>query len=246
MNDFLLIIQFMTRIPIKKSLSCEKSNFRNGAMFLPVVGFIVGLIQWVIYLITAQFLPMNLSAIFIVLTGIFVTGALHLDGIGDTCDGFFSKEIDSIKIIEIMKDSRIGIFSCVAVIFDILIKYAAISNLSNIKASLVIIAAPVIGRMCIIFISFIGNTAKATGTGNFFIGNIGKLQLVISLIIGYACALLFTGIIRGCLVILASIVLTVLFNIFCTKKIGGITGDSLGTTNELIEMLVLLICCVHL
>ena len=80
LNDFLLFFQFFTRIPINKSLNCEKGNFRRGAIFFPIVGLFIGIVQWLIYYILIRVLPINITAVFVVIIPIVITGGLHVDG----------------------------------------------------------------------------------------------------------------------------------------------------------------------
>lgn len=237
-ESFLLMLQFMTRIPINVSLPCEGEDFRKGAAFLPLVGGVIGSIQWIIYYLLIQKLPMVVVAIFVVLTGILVTGALHVDGLGDTCDGFFAFK-GKDRIIEIMKDSRIGTYACIALIFDILIKVSSLSCIRVSRAALIIIAAPIISRAALITLAFIGKTAKKIGSGNLFIENVGKKEAMIAVFTALILCCLLIGLKESVILITASLGFTYLFNKFCESKIGGITGDNLGANNELVEMLVL-------
>ncbi len=237
-ESFLLMLQFMTRIPININLPCEGEDFRRGAALLPLVGGVIGSIQWIIYYLLIQKLPMIIVAVFVVLTGILVTGALHVDGLGDTCDGFFAFK-GKDRIIEIMKDSRIGTYACIALIFDILIKVSSLSCIRDTRGALIIIVAPVISRAALITLAFIGKPAKKTGSGNLFIENAGKKEAIIAVVTALIISCLLIGIKEGVTLIPTSLVLTYLFNKFCESKIGGITGDNLGANNELVEMLML-------
>lgn len=239
-NDFLLILQFLTRIPVNKSLPCEMKNFRDGATFLPLIGLIIGVIQWGIYVVLIKFLPVGTVAVFVIIAGLIITGGLHIDGIGDTCDGFFALK-GRDKIIEIMKDSRIGTFACIAIICDLLLRYSLLSEINTTEMSYIIIAVPVISRLGTLFLGLIGKCAKSTGTGNFFIGNIGKVQFTIALLITIGISYFALGINRTAIIIPSIFVITILFYKFCQSKIGGITGDSLGANNELTEILALIL-----
>lgn len=241
-KNFLLMLQFLTRIPININLPCEQEDFGRGAAFLPLVGLIIGLFQWCVYYLLIKILPVNITAVFIVLSGILITGGLHVDGFGDTCDGFFAFK-GKDKIVEIMKDSRIGTYACIGIVFDIMIKFLGIEFLLQHNLSLIIIVAPIISRLTTVFICFIGKPAKAKGTGNFFIGNINKKVLISAFIIAVGASILLLGIKLGSIVAGGSIIFSIAFNIFCITKINGHTGDTLGANNELIEMFVLLLSC---
>ncbi len=159
LNDFLLMIQFFTRIPVNKNLQCEKENFKRGAFFLPVVAFIIGGMEFLIYLGLKNFLPANVIIVLLILFTAMVTGGLHMDGLADTCDGFFSLR-DKERIVEIMKDSRIGSYGTIALIIDLLLKYQLLYSLVLKGYSIAIVLAPIIGRISILFLCLSKRTAK--------------------------------------------------------------------------------------
>ncbi|MCM8710058.1 adenosylcobinamide-GDP ribazoletransferase [Clostridium sp. SYSU_GA19001] len=239
-NDFLLMLQFLTRIPININLNCEKDNFRKGAVFLPIVGFIVGGLQWIIYYLLNKVLPNNIIAVIMVITAVMVTGALHIDGLGDTCDGFFAFK-GKDRIIEIMKDSRIGSFGAIAVSADLLMKVMAISYILDSSFAAAVIAAAVMGRFSIIFISYISKPAKSNGSGNLFIGNMNRIIVLISGLLSFGINIVLLGLKISLIIFSAVVILTFLFKKYCENKIGGATGDILGANNELVEILTLII-----
>ncbi|MCB2292979.1 adenosylcobinamide-GDP ribazoletransferase [Clostridium algoriphilum] len=241
LNDFLLFFQFFTRIPINKSLKCDKENFRRGSVFFPVVGLFIGIVQWIIYYMLIKVLPVNITAVFVVIIPIIITGGLHVDGLGDTCDGFFSLKGDKYKIIEVMKDSTVGTYATIAIVFDMLARYAAVNTIIQINLPLILIATPIIARFTVVFISFIGKNAKETGSGNIFIGNIDVKRLVISGIITIIFGTLLIGLNKSIILIVSGLLLSFLINKFCESKITGLTGDSLGANNELVEILVMML-----
>jgi len=239
LSDFLLMVQFMTRLPVNLSLPCESRNFKRGASMLPLVGLIIGGLQWVVFFLAVKALPLKAAAALVVLLGVLLTGALHIDGLGDTCDGFYAFK-GREKIIEIMKDSRIGTYACLAIVFDILLKYSGITSLPSLNKGMIIIAVPVISRAAQVFLFSIGNTAKSTGSGNLFIGNVGKSEALIALAMAMLITAPLLGIKVASLLFIAAVAVTLSFNYYCVKKIGGLTGDTLGANNELVEIVVLL------
>lgn len=239
-KDFLLMLQFLTRLPINISLPCEKENFRKGTAFFPLVGLIIGGIELGFYFVFKSILPISITAVLLVLIGILLTGGLHVDGIGDTCDGFFAFKGKN-SVIEIMKDSRIGTYACISIVFDILIKYTALSFALQKGAWEVILLAPILGRGSILILSFIGKPAKPKGTGNFFIHNVGISELIIGILSIVVFSYILVGVKSSVICIVFVIIMTFLFNKLCMHKMNGITGDSLGANNELNEMLILIL-----
>lgn len=233
------MLQFLTRIPININLECTQNNFRKAAFYLPIVGLIVGGIQWIAYYVLAMLLPANITAVLVFIVSVLVTGALHVDGLGDTCDGFYAFKGND-KIIEIMKDSRIGTYACIAIIMDILIKVTSISFIIENKLTIIIILAPIIGRLSITFISLIGKPAKSSGSGNLFIGNMSKTIVFSAALLSFAISSIFIGIINSAIIFLISLIVTFLINKYSESKINGLTGDLLGANNELVEIFVLI------
>ncbi|APQ77601.1 adenosylcobinamide-GDP ribazoletransferase [Clostridium botulinum] len=240
LNDFLLMIQFFTRIPINKNLQCEKVNFRRGAFFLPVVASIIGGIEFLIYLGLKNFLPPNVIIVLLLLFTAMITGSLHMDGLADTCDGFFSLR-DKERIIEIMKDSRMGAFGTIAMIINLLLKYQLLYSLVLKDCSIAIILAPVIGRISILFLCLSKRTAKKNGSGNIFIGSMSKPIIFLITIIALAMNTYFLGLKITIISFIAVLIITYLFYLLCLNKINGLTGDTLGACNELGEITFLLI-----
>lgn len=240
LNDFLLMIQFFTRIPVNKNLQCEKENFKRGAFFLPVVAFIIGGIEFLIYLALKNFLPPNVIIVLLILFTAMITGGLHMDGLADTCDGFFSLR-DKERIIEIMKDSRMGAFGTIAMIINLLLKYQLLYSLVLKDCSIAIILAPVIGRISILFLCLSKRTAKKNGSGNIFIGNMNKPIIFLITIIALAMNTYFLGLKITIISFIVVLIITYLFYLLCLNKINGLTGDTLGACNELGEITFLLI-----
>lgn len=240
MNNFTLMIQFFTRLPISINLTCETTNFRGGTIFLPLVGLIIGLFQWGVYFLLIDLFPSNITAIFVLLSGVLITGGFHLDGLGDTCDGFFAFK-GKERIIEIMKDSRIGTYACIAIIIDLLLRFTAFSNLIDGSYDFGIITAPVMAKTLFVFMIYIGKQAKSKGTGNLFIGNVGKIELITAIALGSIINIAILGALKTLMITLICVSFTYLFNRFCEGKIGGLTGDILGANNEIIEMLTLIL-----
>lgn len=238
-ESFLLMLQILTRIPINKSLPCENTDFKRGANFFAIVGLVIGLIQFVVYSFLIKYFNLDIAVIFIIIIDVLITGGFHIDGFGDTCDGFFATK-GKDKIIDIMKDSRIGTFACIGIIINLLIKFIGYTTVLNNTTSYIIILLPIISRVSIVLISYIGKAAKKTGSGNLFINTVTFNEVIINYLLFILIAIFMLDLKKILLILVISIIITILFNKYCNSKINGITGDSLGANNELV-MLILLI-----
>lgn len=238
--DLLLMLQLLTRVPINKSLPCENKNFKNGANFFWLIGLLIGLSQYILFIVLAKAIPLNFAVIAIIIFEILITGALHMDGFGDTCDGFFAFK-GKDKIIEIMKDSRIGTFGCIGIVLDILIKYQGYLLLLHNFDPLIILIIPMISRFSMVLLCCVGKPAKEKGSGNLFINTVTLREVIVNtvfvFIIGFSLGYIFQTI----TLFIAAVVITISFNLFCNNKINGVTGDSIGANNELVVMLSLII-----
>lgn len=238
--NFLLMIQLLTRVPINKALPCEKENFKNGANYFGLIGFLIGLCQYGLYLVLSKVIPINFVVIGIIVFEILITGALHLDGFGDTCDGFFAFK-GKDRIIEIMKDSRIGIFGCIGIVLNLLIKYEGYLFLLNNSKALGILIIPAVSKFSMVFLSYIGKPAKEKGSGNLFINTVTLREVIVNIILVLIAGLLLNSIFNTIVLLIASIILTILLNLLCNSKINGVTGDSLGANNEIVVLMSLII-----
>ncbi|CAM3896962.1 adenosylcobinamide-GDP ribazoletransferase [Hathewaya histolytica] len=236
LNNLLLYFQFFTRIPINKSLDCDMKNFRDGAFFFPVIGLFIGALQYGLYRILINFIPGNIVAVIVLTVPIIVTGGLHVDGLGDTCDGFFSFKGDKEKIMEVMKDSRVGTFASIAIVVDILLRYTAISTLISTGNPYMLIAAPIVGRFTVVFLAFIGKSAKKNSSANIYINNIDVKGIIIATLITFLFIFKLISIKYTLIIIVASLVVSYAFNLFCNNKIGGLNGDNLGANYEIIDV----------
>ena len=122
---FFTAVMFYTRIPCPKNITHNPDYLNRATRYFPLIGWIVGAISGLIFYGFSQILPVSISVILSMITSIFVTGAFHEDGFADVCDGFgggWTKE----KILKIMKDSAIGAYGAIGILFLLLLKYVTL------------------------------------------------------------------------------------------------------------------------
>ncbi|KPU46275.1 cobalamin synthase [Oxobacter pfennigii] len=239
MNRLILMLQFFTRIPINKEVPVEPEDFRGGSIFFPVVGLVVGLINLAVYYLARHTGNYMFAAILAVLSWASITGALHLDGLSDTCDGIFSSRTKD-KMLEIMKDSRIGAMGALSLIFAVFVKISLIWGLSYSQALYTLIIAPVIARTSMLYGITIAKYPREKGLGQTFIGNVTIKEFSIGLII---CSIIVFPLAKLYTLVLLFMVFAVpmFFNDYFEKKLGGMTGDTLGALCEIQEILCMLV-----
>ena len=212
--------------------------------FFPVVGLILGALVVLTDVVASRLWSLPVAAVMDLLCLLIFTGAFHLDGLGDTADGIFSHRPRE-RVLEIMKDSRIGMMGLVTVVSVLAVKLAGIYSVKSGAATgdawLTLLLVPAYARSAMIFgIRFLPYGRKDTGTGlALFAAPLGKkeflfcvIPLCLSLFLGYKGLILNLAFAVGCVTILW----------FYRKKMNCITGDMLGAMTEILEAWLFLVC----
>lgn len=244
---------FLTRIPGPRTWDIGDVEVGRSAAFFPLVGAAVGAIQWCLLWATLGIaghakqvfarpvaLPASVLSILITAAGVWLTGALHLDGVADMADGFGGGRTRE-DVLRIMRDHLIGSFGAVALILVLALKFASIIVLIDRgKALPYLIVAPGLARASMVALGFFLPYARSVegGLGGSF-QYVGRLELLVSS--GTAIALAFlAGWRRGGILCLLVTLLASAWNARgCMRRIGGITGDTLGANSEICEALIL-------
>ena len=132
LHIFFTCLMFYTRIPCPKNIDHNPDYLNKATRYFPFIGWIVGSISFLAFYIFAQFLSVEIAVIIAIIASILTTGAFHEDGFADVCDGFgggWTKE----KILEIMKDSRVGTYAVVGLILLLGLKFSLLNALTEIK-----------------------------------------------------------------------------------------------------------------
>lgn len=243
MKKFILMIQFLTRIPINKEIKLDKEDFSGGVVYFPLVGLIIGIINGLVYFILAQIIGGIVPLIAVIISNVFVTGALHLDGLADSCDGIFSAR-NKDRMLEIMRDSRIGTNGALVLIITILLKIALLDITPEVIIVPTIVLIPVAGRGAMSIILFKSKYAREEGLGDLFIGKTSFFNTAIPCFITFLLVYFILGNL-GVIALILSIATSYLMRSYFNKKIGGLTGDLLGAINEVVE-LIFSICVIGL
>lgn len=237
----------MTRIPIKADIGFDE-EFHKSIVYFPLVGFVIGLISYLIGCLAIKVFAPFVTSILIVGAEVIITGGLHIDGLGDTFDAIYSNR-DKERMLEIMKDSRLGTNSLLAILFLVLIKIGILTNIINANLLWIIIFMPLVSRLGVIVMLYKTVTPRKVGMGNIFIGKATLSMFIIAIIysiaiIGLISKFIFLSSDLLLIKLLSSILIVMLFDhLFKNhvyKKIDGITGDILGCTIELGELIFIL------
>ncbi len=240
---FLATLQFMTRIPVPErwTQGLALDNYERGIIGFPFIGLIVGGIGGVIFTLLAPWCGVPLAALGYVLALALVTGAFHLDGLADTCDGVFSARKRE-QMLEIMRDSRLGTNGGLALIFIVVAKVLVVSELALRDAPMLLMltATSVAGRTVIVLLMYRQRYAReGNGLGNIYIGKVTGKQTLVTLA-GSAILILLLGQSAALLALVTSMVVVALLATYLRRRLGGQTGDTLGAAAEVGELVFLL------
>ena len=236
----------MTIIPITRNHDFKEDDLAFSTIYFPLVGFLLGLLSWGIFFVIDPYLPLSVTVFIILAFLTLITGALHEDGLGDTFDGFgggYTRE----RILEIMKDSRIGTYGSLALIFLILGKYIFLTEINPTEIPKTIVTALVLSRWSPLpLLRFLDYPKRATGTGRAFVTNITNISywsLIVSTVFTFAVVIWFFEF-QSIYLISATILLMASGYIFFRKKINAITGDCGGAIISLSELLTYFIVII--
>ncbi|AKP32326.1 adenosylcobinamide-GDP ribazoletransferase [Yersinia aleksiciae] len=240
---FLATLQFMTRIPVPErwTQGLAMDQYERGIVGFPLIGLIVGVIGGLVFTLLAPWCGLPLAALGYVLALALVTGAFHLDGLADTCDGVFSARKRE-QMLEIMRDSRLGTNGGLALIFMVLAKVLVVSELAlrDVSMLAMLTAASVAGRTVIVLLMYRQRYAReGNGLGNIYIGKVTGRQTAITLAGGLILTLLL-GKGAAVLALVITIAVVWLLATYLRSRLGGQTGDTLGAAAEVGELVFLL------
>ena len=239
MKSILIAFQFLTRLPIQIKEFTPTDLGKSMAWF-PLVGLFIGLMLVLMLFVTRLLgLTPEITAGLLVLTLIILTGALHLDGISDTADGFYAGKTKE-DILRIMDDSHTGAMGVIAIVTILLLKYAVIISVVNpLKVGIIpilpLMIVPMLSRWGMVAASAILPPARTEGLGQSFLSSIHSKQWIIATLITFGVAIGFLHL-NGFIICMAGLGLVVISSFYIKQKIGGLTGDTLGVINEIVEV----------
>ena len=238
----LVALQFLTRLPVPKSLDPTKEEFGACAPWYPVVGLIVGgilaLAAWGLSLL--PFAP-GMAALLVLLLGVLLTGAFHEDGLADTQDGIgggWTKE----DMLRIMRDSRIGTYGALALVFLIALRAGALWSMEPSFWPAALIVSHVLARWSNLpLMKFMPYArADAPGLGKPIVERITTRGLAISTL-GVLALCLALGGRLGLVCMIVAALLAFIAGRFFKKRLDGMTGDALGAANVVCEVSILIL-----
>lgn len=223
--------QFLTILPPLVRRPFVEDEMSRSTAFFPLIGVLAGAILAAADAGMSRSVPPNLSAAILLAIWVVLTGALHLDGFLDACDGLFGGRSPSERL-RILKDERVGAFALAGGVLLLLIKYATIAAIQRRGPAL--IAAATLGRWAMIGALWIFPYVRDDGLGRSLKQGIGPSQVVLASAIASLAVVASTGRF-GWKLVAVSIVAGGFVAQIARKRIGGLTGDILGAICEVVE-----------
>jgi len=241
MRGLATALGFLTVLPVP-SLAPREGDLGRAAYWFPFVGALIGLILAGVDWGARRLWDPYVAAACVIAAGVLLTGGLHLDGLMDSADAFFSHR-DRQGMLEVMRDSRAGALGVMAGSVVILAKFAAYGHLAGPAHWRIIALTPLVGRTGLVVGAALFPPARTCGLGAAFAREVRARHAVLCAVLSLGLgALLLTW--KGAALVALALVLAALIGLYCSRRLGGLTGDVYGAINEITEVVVLLAASV--
>ena len=241
---FFIALQFFTRVPIPAWVGFEPDWLHQASRYFPLVGVLVGAVGAAAYAAAALVWPAPVAVVLSTAATIYLTGAFHEDGFADMCDGF-GGGLTRERVLEIMKDSRIGSYGAVALVLLLGLKLALLSMLTPLAAIAALLLAHPLSRLAASSLIYALEYARENGKAKPMAQQMSKSELAIAI----ACVALpatllpLYGLLNWPTVAgacFAAAAAALWLGAKCVRRIGGYTGDCLGAVQQVSEVAIYL------
>jgi adenosylcobinamide-GDP ribazoletransferase len=239
LRSLLIACAFLTRLPVRTG-ELRPEQFGPAAACFPVIGLGLGVASFGIHAACAPFLGANLTAFALVAFSAIVTGGLHLDGLADWFDAVGGGRGDPKRMLEIMRDSRIGAHGASALVLLLIGKVSALSELPSETLSMGLICAPAAARGVAVWLLYAYPSARDDGLGQSFAQQVKRPHALIAG--GIVCVVAAVFGFHALLPLLLCAASGWMLGAWAKARLGGITGDVCGAAIELGELAFLLGC----
>lgn len=238
MKDVAAAFVFFTRLPFwrLKAFNVSREHYKQVINYWPIVGWLTAVVMVGVLWLSAQILPFNVAVLLAIASRLLITGALHEDGLADFFDGF-GGGVTRERILAIMKDSHIGTYGVLSLVFYFFILYTVLDSMSLHLACIAILAGDPLCKFIASQITLFLPYARTeeTSKAKIVYNKMSVKPFVVSLFFGVLPLLLLLGI-NQYIAILFPILIFFFLVFLMKKKIGGYTGDCCGALFLLCEL----------
>jgi adenosylcobinamide-GDP ribazoletransferase len=250
LKNFITALQFLTIITVRKDHEIEEGDMAKSIVYFPVVGFLIGVLLVNADKIFALIaLPQTIATFLLIIISVFITRALHVDGLADTLDGLMGG-YDRSSRLSIMKDSRLGTAGALGIMFSLFVKYLCLNNLFESDRIVALLVTPVLGRWSQTIMVSNAEYGRENGMGKAFVGHLRSsgMAATSAVAIGLSAFVIVRldlhSVILFLVLISGVVLLTYFGKRYLVRNLGAVTGDTIGAMSELNEVLVLLLFVV--
>jgi len=226
-------VAFLTRIPIADDRPLDAQALSRAAFWFPAVGLLVGGVLGGTYLLCELAgVPAGPATVLALTAAVLITGGFHEDGLADAADAA-GAHVSRERKLEILRDSRVGTYGALAVVLPLLLAYSALSTLDGEDVLRAALVAHVLGRWTTLPSSRL-RAARPEGSGTLVRASLPVLAGGTAYTL--ALALLLAGAAPGALAAGVAVLLTALGGLVSLRLFGGVSGDTFGATNRVVEV----------
>lgn len=241
-KDLAAALQFFTRLPFYKikAFQVPAQHYKQAINYWPIIGWLTGGVMAIILYLSSLVLPFSIAIILAIISRLFLTGALHEDGLSDTFDGL-GGGTNRQRALEIMKDSHIGTYGVLSLIFYFLLAYTCLNSFTPSTAAAVIVFSDPLAKLIASHINKILPYARTEETSKAKVVY-GKMSWYTA-IFAYSAGLLpffLMAPYEVYWVISIPIIVFMFFVLILKKRIQGYVGDSCGAIFLLCELSIYL------
>lgn len=247
---FFIALQFFTRLPIPRWVGFQPEWLHHASRYFPLVGCVVAVGAAAVYALAALVLPAPVAAVLSTAASIYLTGAFHEDGFADTCDGF-GGGMTRQRVLEIMKDSRVGAYGAIGIVCMLVLKCTALAMLPPASAIVALLVAHPVSRLAATALIWRMDYARDEGKSKPMAQQMSGTEFAIAA---------FSALLPGALLaaagqltppaLVASVAAAAASAVWLGRmfqaRIGGYTGDCLGAVQQVAEVSVYLVILASL
>ncbi len=237
-QEMVIAFQFLTRIPMPAT-NFDANSLSRSIKFFPLVGLVVGSGAVLLQRLTIRHFDRDITALLVLIYLVLITGCFHEDGLADSADGFGAGR-NRDQILMIMKDSRIGSYGATALVLSLLARYLLLLSLPLEHFAAFVVSSQVLSRWSSLPLSYLLPAAREQNSQGAQIAKLtSKSSLVFASLFSFA---IVAFLLRWSAIgpIFLAILTVALSGWFYFRRIGGVTGDCFGATNQLTEIAVYL------
>ncbi|MCP4809483.1 MAG: adenosylcobinamide-GDP ribazoletransferase [Proteobacteria bacterium] len=234
MRSLFTALILLTRVPVRVSGELTDTDLRESLTWFPLVGVLVGLLEGLVVWALLDHLPALVVGALAVAASVLVTGAFHEDALADVADGFGGGATKE-RVLEIMRDSRLGTYGVIALVLAVLVRVACLPELSLVP----IVLAHALSRSMLPVLLTSGRAAREDGFVASLVGTVPAAAMV-SVVVTLVATIVLLGL-PGMVAVVSVFAVAGLVQARSARRIRGLTGDVLGAAQQLALLAVLLI-----